>query len=176
MRFQRDIRRSHTRDAPHLVHFPVGSRFRPSHRSSSYNTPHRSPLPPTHVAALACHHNPTHCSPHSTQDHTHSAQALVPHTHSPGRNRVLASPHAPRFARHAFHPGFCWVREGGPANWRDLNQPSSISASSPRISSMDSFSRRTASRSSSWFAVAFTEMSANLLGNRMDVSSQLKAE
>ena len=45
-----------------------------------------------------------------------------------------------------------------------------------RISSIASFSRLMNSFSSSWSAVAFTEMSANLDGNRIDVSSQDKAE
>ncbi len=53
---------------------------------------------------------------------------------------------------------------------------SSISESNPRISSMSSFSRRMCWASPSWFWVALTEMSANLAGNRMDVSSQERAE
>ena len=53
---------------------------------------------------------------------------------------------------------------------------SSISARIPRISSMASFSRLMNSFSSSWVTVSFTEMSANLAGNRIDVSSQDKAE
>lgn len=61
------------------------------------------------------------------------------------------------------------------SNWRQ-NHPSSISARIERTSSIDSFSLRMLSFSSSWFAVAFTEMSANLLGNRIEVSSQLRAE
>ncbi len=53
---------------------------------------------------------------------------------------------------------------------------SSISARMPRISSIAIFSRRMNSFSSSWSAVAFTLMSANLAGKRIDVSSQDNAE
>ena len=60
------------------------------------------------------------------------------------------------------------------ANW-PLFQPSSISPRMLLISSMASFSLRMCSFSSSWDAVAFTLMSANLLGKRMEVSNQLKA-
>lgn len=53
---------------------------------------------------------------------------------------------------------------------------SSISLRMLRISSIDIFSLRVCSRSSSCWAVALTLMSANLDGNRMDVSSQERAE
>lgn len=55
-------------------------------------------------------------------------------------------------------------------------QSSIISFRILRTSSIDAFSRRIASFSSSWFWVAFTLMSANLLGNRIDVSSHDRAE
>lgn len=62
-------------------------------------------------------------------------------------------------------------------NWRQ-NHPlaSIISLRIDRISSIANLSRLINSFSSSFSAVAFTEMSANLAGNRIEVSSQLKAE
>ena len=57
-----------------------------------------------------------------------------------------------------------------------VNHSSSISANRPRISSIAIFSLRMLSFSSSWLAVALTLISANLLGNRMLVSSQDRAE
>lgn len=134
-------------------------------------TQHRSPLPPTHVAALACPHNPTHRSPHSTQYHTHSAQALVPHAHSLPGLRIEAS----SFSRTCVSPLFSLGKRGR-VRINAQAHPSSISASSDRMSSIASFSLRTASFSSSWLAVALTEMSANLLGNSIEVSSQDRAE
>jgi hypothetical protein len=65
---------------------------------------------------------------------------------------------------------------GTPGDGNQVCFASNISANSERISSIAIFSRLTTSFSVSWSTVAFTEMSANLDGNRIDVSSQLKAE
>lgn len=81
---------------------------------------------------------------------------------------ALKSPSKPAVPQNHHHPR--------PYIQLNTNHPSNISASSPRISSIANVSRRMCSCSSSWFAVAFTLISANLLGNRMDVSSQERAE
>jgi len=113
-------------------------------------SPHRSPLPQQHVTALA---SPTI---------TASQQPTSP----PSQRQHHALPHAELGTSVQSSDIFSPIGE---------NQPSNISASSPRISSMDSFSLRMLSRSSSWLAVALTLMSANLDGNRMLVSSQDRA-
>ena len=162
---------------PHPVRFPVGAVLPSSMRSR-----------PAARIARRCHHD---APPRSTAPHNHSLAAL-------GALKALTIPHIPPSPTTQAEPesgmGIAFILYDGAMSYFPVKtarfnhmwgkiclqlltfQPSSISASSPRISSIASFSRRIPSRSSSCWAVALTEMSANLDGNKMDVSSQDKAE